>query len=273
MLNCQYCNKEAKNLQGLHKHERHCHSNPDRKPQAGTASAVNAYFECYCSFCNRFCTSKNSLLNHERLCKANPNAAISASLGKKRSVPAWNKGLTAETDERVALQTQRATEALARFYIEHPEKLGSTGGCLEDPVAEAARRKKISESMKKNPEAGGRRQGSGRGKKGWYKGFFCDSTYELVYIIYNLDHNIEFKKCNRIYTYEYQGEPHKYYPDFELPDGSIVEIKGYHSEVVDLKTAAVTDRPIRVLFEKDLQYAFDWVKQNYTYSQLSDLYE
>ena len=273
MLNCQYCSKEAKNLQGLKKHERHCKSNPDRQPQAGAETSVNAYVECYCSFCNRFCTSRNSLINHERVCKNNPNAVIPNALGTKRKNPAWNKGLTKSTDERVLKQTNNAAVGYKKWREENPDYTWSSSGCLEDPVAEAARRKKISESMKKNPEAGGRRIGSGRGKKGWYKGLFCDSTYELVYIIYNLDHNIEFKKCNRIYTYEYQGEMHKYYPDFELPDGSIVETKGYHSEVVDLKTAAVTDRPIRVLFEKDLQYAFDWVKQNYTYSNLSDLYE
>ena len=274
MLNCQYCNKEAKNLQGLRKHERHCYSNPDRRPQAGADTSVNAYFECYCSFCGRLCTSRNSLINHQRLCKSNPDAVLPNTLGIKRNKPAWNKGLTKDTDERVLRQAENAIAGYKKWREENPDySWSSSSGCLEDTVAEAARRKKISESMKKNPGAGGRRHGSGRGKKGWYKGFFCDSTYELAYIIYNLDHNIKFKKCSRVYTYEYQGKLHKYYPDFELPDGSIVETKGYHSEVVDAKTASVTDRPIMVLYQKDLQYAFDWVKQNYTYSDLSDLYE
>ena len=270
MLKCEYCNKEAKNLQGLRKHERHCHNNPNRVPQI---SSVNAYIEAYCSFCNKLCTSKNSLINHERVCKNNPNASLPTSTGVKRMKPAWNKGLTKDTDERILKQTRNAIIGYKKWREENPNFIWNNKGCLEDPVAEAARRKKISESMKKNPAAGGRRHGSGRGKKGWYKGFFCDSTYELAYIIYNLDHNIEFKKCERIYTYTYKGETHKYYPDFELPDGSLVETKGYHSEVVDIKTASVTDRPIKVLFGKDLQYAFDWIKQNYTYSQLSDLYE
>lgn len=275
MLNCKYCNKEFQYLAGLRSHERTCLLNPDRpiKPPKVKKESVNAPRECYCVFCGKLCTSRNSLINHERLCKLNPNAQVPSSLGKKRSVPAWNKGLTKETDERIVKQTINAAIGYKKWREENPDYIWSSSGCLEDPVAEAARRKKISESMKKNPEAGGRRHGSGRGKKGWYKGFFCDSTYELAYIIYNLDHNIDFKKCERIYTYTYKGETHKYYPDFELPDGSLVETKGYHSEVVDIKTASVTDRPIKVLFEKDLQYAFDWVKQNYTYSQLSDLYE
>ena len=75
------------------------------------------------------------------------------------------------------------------------------------------------------------------------------------------------------YIYQYKGENHKYYPDFELADGTIIEIKGYYSEVVDIKAASVTDRPIKILYEKDLQYAFDWVRGHYIYDQLSDLYE
>ena len=127
--------------------------------------------------------------------------------------------------------------------------------------------------MRKSSTCGGKRHGSGRGKKGWYKGFFCDSTYELVFIIYNLDNNIEFRRCDRVYIYTYENKIHKYYPDFELPDGTIVETKGYHSELVDIKAASVTDRPIKILYEKDLQYAFEWVKEHYTYNELSDLYE
>ena len=38
--------------------------------------------------------------------------------------------------------------------------------------SEQKRRQKISETMKKNTLAGGLRRGSGKGKKGWYKGIF-----------------------------------------------------------------------------------------------------
>ena len=51
------------------------------------------------------------------------------------------------------------------------------GGCASTQEKEALRRKRISESMKANPKAGGKRTGSGRGKKGWFNGIFCDSTY------------------------------------------------------------------------------------------------
>ena len=43
--------------------------------------------------------------------------------------------------------------------------------------------------MKKNPKAGGYRQGSGRGKKQWYESkiagrVFLDSSYEVAYAKY-----------------------------------------------------------------------------------------
>lgn len=138
---------------------------------------------------------------------------------------------------------------------------------------EQERRQKISNTMKKNCNAGGIRLNSGKGKKGWYKGIYCRSTYELVYVIYNIDHNIEFAPCKRIYLYEYNGEKHKYYPDFELDDGTIIEIKGYANEQTKAKINSVTDKPIKVLFKNDLQYAFDYVKNTYVYDKLEDLFE
>lgn len=78
--------------------------------------------------------------------------------------------------------------------------------------------------------AGGVRHGSGRGKMGWYKGYWCDSTWELAYVIYNLDHKIEFKRNTLSFSYIWKGKVRSYYPDFILPDGTFIEIKGYVNE-------------------------------------------
>ena len=74
-------------------------------------------------------------------------------------------------------------------------------------------------------------------------------------------------------SYEYNGEKHRYYPDFELDDGTIIEIKGYANEQTKAKINSVIDRPIKVLFKQDLKYAFDYVKDNYVYDKLEDLFE
>lgn len=114
---------------------------------------------------------------------------------------------------------------------EHKEKIrkataGKHFGKCKDPVKEAERRRKISETAKKFGRVGGKRHGSGRGKQGWYKGYWCDSSWELAWVIFNLEHNVKFNRYSGYFEYEFAGAKHKYYPDFELEDGTIVEVKG-----------------------------------------------
>jgi len=114
---------------------------------------------------------------------------------------------------------------------------------------------------------GGYRKGSGRGKSGWYKGYWCDSTYELCYLIYCLDHDIKIERNKEGFKYEYKNKIHTYYPDF-LVEGDLVEIKGYNSEEFKAKRSAVT-KPLKVLFKKDLKDIFDYVNKNYTNNYVS----
>ena len=108
---------------------------------------------------------------------------------------------------------------------------------------------------------GGYRKGSGRGKHGYYKGIYCDSTYELAYLIYCLDHNIDIKRCNETFEYEYEGKIHKYTPDF-IVENTIIEIKGQYVDLVDVKAESV-DKPYRILYKEDLQEVFEYVAKTY----------
>lgn len=76
---------------------------------------------------------------------------------------------------------------------------------------------------------GGYRKGSGRGKSGWYKGYFCDSSWELAFIIYNLEHNISFTRNKTGFDYIYNNKTHKYYPDFII-NNEYIEIKGFMTD-------------------------------------------
>jgi len=120
---------------------------------------------------------------------------------------------------------------------------------------------------------GGYRQGSGRSKSGYYKGIYCGSTYELCWVIYNIDHNIEFTRFPRLL--EQNGV--KYYPDFLLADGkTIVETKGYEAQAsVDIKTAVAESYgyTVKVLRKDDLQYAFEYVTSSYHTKKYYILYD
>lgn len=132
-------------------------------------------------------------------------------LGKK----SWNSGKTFEE----ALGKQTADEIKNKLSISltgrigHPQSIES--------------RKRISEKMK--VVGGGYRQGSGRGCKGRYKGYWCDSSWELAYVIYCLDNNIKIERNCEKREYLWEGRKRIYYPDF-IVDGKFVEIKGYETE-------------------------------------------
>lgn len=122
-----------------------------------------------------------------------------------------------------------------------------------------------------NPNRGGYRQGSGRAKTGYYKGIYCGSTYELVWAIYQIDHDLPFKRFKGVI----EGNNMKYIPDF-IVDNAIIEIKGYEDEAsVDLKTKLAESKgySVIVLRKEDLQKEFDWVKQNYSFKNIFELYD
>lgn len=112
---------------------------------------------------------------------------------------------------------------------------------------------------------GGYRNHSGRSKSGYYKGIYCGSTYELCWVIYNLDHNIPFTRFEGMLV----GNDIKYIPDFLLDDKkTIIEIKGYEFEDnVNKKTqlAESYGYKVIVLRKNDLKYMFNYVKINYTH--------
>ena len=120
---------------------------------------------------------------------------------------------------------------------------------------------------------GGYRPGSGRAKTGFYKGIYCGSTYELCWVIYQLDHNLSFERFDN--CLEFEGK--KYFPDF-LQDGKIIEIKGFESqEKVDAKTLIANKHgyEVVVLRTENLHKEFDYVSTKYTknYKSLYDAYK
>ena len=108
--------------------------------------------------------------------------------------------------------------------------------------------------------SGGHRKGSGVGKSGWYKGYWCDSSYELAWIIYQLEHNKPFERNKVRYEYNWNGKIKEYIPDF-IQNGEVIEIKGYLTEQTKVKLKVVPN--LKVLFRKDLEKEFKYVESKY----------
>ena len=108
--------------------------------------------------------------------------------------------------------------------------------------------------------SGGYRKGSGIGKSGWYKGIWCDSSYELAWVIFNLENGIPFVRNKKKYKYNWLGKDRFYIPDF-IQNGVIIEIKGYATEQTIFKMNSVSN--LKILYRNDLDKEFEYVYNKY----------
>lgn len=115
--------------------------------------------------------------------------------------------------------------------------------------------------LKRGP--GGYRQGAGHGKRGWYKGIWCDSSWELAWVMYSYDHGIKFKRNSQGFEYVHKGQKKKYFPDFILESGEYVEIKGWTWIKTLEDKIKQFPHSLRVLFKDDLKIVFDYVTKKY----------
>jgi hypothetical protein len=202
-----------------------------------------------CKYChNHTSPNRSGLTRHEKHCKENPN--------RVSQKPPWNKGLTLSE----ALVSGRISEKAFNAIVKGNKLGGKTStGKAATTEKEMDRREKISRYAKQRG-LGGYVHGSGRGKKGWYKGFFCDSSWELAYVVYCLDHSIAISRNTEKRKYIWKGVEKNYIPDFVVND-QLVEVKGYKTEQWIAKLEANPD--VQVLYEKDLKPILEYVKNKY----------
>ena len=201
-----------------------------------------------CIYCNKIFSNAGGLGSHKPHCNSNPNRVQrkrSPKAGAQKGSTPWNKDLVND----IRCKHSEKTKLILK------EKCT---GKAKTEEGEIKRKQKITEQAKlKN---GGYRQGSGRGKKGWYKGFFCDSSWELAFVIYCLEHNLDIKRNTEKRKYIWNGVVKNYIPDF-IVEGSLTEVKGYKTEQWLAKLEANPD--VKVLYEKDLEPVLTYVKRKY----------
>jgi len=163
-------------------------------------------------------------------------------LGKK----SWNSGKTYE--EAIG---KEKSDAIKRKLSE------SRTGKPSHPQTEMSR-KRISEKMK--IVGGGYRVGSGRGKKGRYKGIWCDSSWELAFVIYCLENGKSITRNVEVRKYKMNNVERNYIPDF-IVDGEVIEIKGYETEQWKCKIKSNPD--IKVIGKNEIKTILDYVVEKY----------
>lgn len=160
----------------------------------------------------------------------------------------WNKGLNKSNNPIIAQSSQTLSNT---FKIKgHPRINSKHTPATKAKLSAAAFRRGI----------GGYKIGAGKGKRGWYKGFFCDSSWELAYVIYCLEHNINIKRNEGKRQYLWKGKIKNYIPDF-IVEGKYVELKGYASKEWFAKLKYSPD--VKVYYQADLAEVFKYVRSKY----------
>lgn len=158
----------------------------------------------------------------------------------------WNKGLNKDNNEKI----KNLSEKIKKDF----ETGKRTPSFLGKHHTE--------ESKRKLSKCGGIKQGAGRGKHGWYKDYWCDSSWELAWVIYNLEHNIKFERNTKGFEYQFNNQTFKYFPDFKLEDGTYIEIKGYADNKTNEKLSQFKEKLI-ILYYQDMKPYIEYVVNKY----------
>lgn len=183
--------------------------------------------------------------------------------GKPKGIPAWNKGLTKETDERVRIGSEKCSVTSKAKYDNEYKHPNST-----EEYWSSERRIKFSKTMEKSllkQWKNGREQKGGYTKYLEYKNIKVQGTYELR-MCHILDKMVEE---NKIYSWEYtndrypyirkNGDKSTYLLDFKVYTNKeefyYIETKGFIRENDIEKWDAIRNLGFRldVLFIEDIK--------------------
>ena len=156
-----------------------------------------------CIYCDKLCKNKNSLAQHEIRCNKNPN-----KLNKFQQ--AWNKGLTKETDYRIA-------------KISNSVKKAWDDGKFNDVKWENNSHPHSEETKQRLRDVAIERGLGGYtyNKSHEYNGIYFDSKWEVA-VAKSLDqNNIRWIRPDRLFYIDNENKQRYYYPDFYLPDYDI----------------------------------------------------
>ena len=213
-------------------------------------------------FCSRKCANSRDFTE-----ETNQKKREAAKLYAQEHPEALSRKYLLDT-QKIRLEYDKSPTSCKICGKKIPYEMRRRGSCSSECL-----QKLRSQRAKDNIAVGGYHEGSGIGKHGYYNGYKCDSTYELAYVIYNLDHGIKFERFNDYYLYIADDDSiHRYYPDF-IQDGYMVEIKGYMNENVYRKIAAVNDYPVKLLTYSDIKPMIEYAQKTYNVKDISKLYE
>ena len=104
-------------------------------------------------------------------------------------------------------------------------------------------------------------RGGGEAHRGYYKGVWCDSSWELAFLMGCLDRGLEIVRNTENFPYPFRNGVKYYRPDF-IVEGKYVEIKG----VMDGRSKRKVTNfhfPLLIIGEKEIQPYLEYAKMKY----------
>lgn len=232
---CKYCGKEFKTSRQLGGHVSRCKENPNYNR---TIRKINETKHKSLNFTERvlickYCGREYKLLLSDTQYKR----------GKYRTTCSSDCAHKLTTSNSPKTRIENISNSLKRHNIIHKnykvricEYCGKEFTSLDynksrkycsDLCLKSGRSKKLSESAKRNKLGGLKPDSTHRNyKRGYYKGIWCDSSWELAFIVYCFDHSIIVERNYNYKEYTFENKIYKFYPDF-IVNGELIEIKGF----------------------------------------------
>lgn len=258
MYYCQFCNRPFKVKYSHTQHEKYyCLNNPN-KQQINKTKFYTEHKKANCKICGKLFDVAN-IKKHENSCSNKQDNQFHVShegldcifCGKTCK----NKNSLAQHELRCKENSSRKNfDSLSRFVVMEPEsnkaeRYQKCHGTLRSRIAIGD----VSYDNKIRCKY----------KFGTYQGYHCDSSWELAFVIYNIDHNIVFTRNTERFPYEHNGITHIYYPDFII-DGVYYEIKSYFDDRVYSKCRDFpVDKTLIVLDKEKIQPYLDYCEETY----------
>ena len=270
LTTCPICKKKISEYPVTYKlHLKYCKTK--RKPYKCKTCGVLVTLENYFGsgkYCSRRCSNSHKVTDET---KKKIGLSIKKYIDEHPGYyeKTLGKGIQRLTNEKL-VYVRNGKTVVSRYYISREDYAKNPNKCeICGEYLSFERKYRVTCGKKecRYKRCGGLRPGTTKHsrKTGYYKGIWCDSTYELVFVIFCIDHNIPFKRNRDFFTYTYEGKEHKFYPDFIVNNRFYVEIKGLKSPINDFKLKAVP-HPIRFLYKEDLKSCFDYVFKTYNCS-------
>lgn len=284
---CQICGKECADANGLASHinrsKLHRNITVEEYKNKYLRESTDVCLECgkpiyiscggrsltYCSYSCKFKHEINEKVkNGIKIAMANPKTLEKAKKTRRKIYKGkWcseegqrNSNIGAWNDEAIK---NRKNTYKNHYGTEHPHKNKQYHKEFEDKletlygVRNPFQSQEIMKAAKKKYE---------------YEGITFDSSWELAFVIYNLEHNIKFERNKRKFVYVYEGKELNYLPDFII-DGKYIEIKGYSSKQWEAKfNQFPKEETLEVIDKHTIKPYINYVEQKYGKNYIT-LYE